>query len=63
LANISKNFQKIFFFILVSEITNLYVKRIPGIKKVILSLTLEWLRFTRKDKDLPYQGGLFLNHR
>jgi hypothetical protein len=31
-----KKTQKIFCFLLVSRITNLYVKRIPDIKKVFL---------------------------
>ena len=40
-------FQKIqFFFVLVSGITNLYVKHISDIKKVVLLLTLERLGFT-----------------
>jgi hypothetical protein len=34
LANISK--KKIFCFVLISEIMNLYVKRNPDIKKVVL---------------------------
>jgi hypothetical protein len=33
---IFKNTQKIFFFLLVSGIMNLYVKRILDIKKVVL---------------------------
>jgi len=36
LANISKNKKKIFRFVLMSGITNLYVKRNPDIKKVVL---------------------------
>ena len=31
-----KNQKKIFCFVLMSGITNLYVKRIPDIKKVVL---------------------------
>jgi hypothetical protein len=34
-AIFQKKTQKIFCFLLVFEITNLYVKRIPGIKKVV----------------------------
>jgi hypothetical protein len=37
LANISKNQKKKYFcFVLLSGITNLYVKRIPDFKKVVL---------------------------
>ena len=36
LANISKNQKKIFCFVLMSGIMNLYVKYIPDIKKVVL---------------------------
>jgi len=35
-----------FFFVLVSRITNLYVKYIFDIKKVVILLTLEQLGFT-----------------
>ena len=42
-----KNTQKIFCFLLVSGNMNLYIKRIPDIKKVVLFLTLERLGFTR----------------
>jgi len=35
LANISKN-KKIFCFVLMSGITNLYVKHNPDIKKIVL---------------------------
>jgi len=42
-----KNSKNLFCFLLISGITNLYVKRIPDIKKVVLLLTLEWLSFTR----------------
>jgi len=38
--------KKLFCFLLISGITNLYVKRIPDIKKVVLLLTLGRLGFT-----------------
>ena len=38
--------MKNIFFVLVSGITNLYVKHIFDIKKVVLLLTLERLGFT-----------------
>jgi hypothetical protein len=47
-----KNSTKIFYFVLVSGIMNLYVKCIPDIKKVVLLLTLGRLGFTQHDKDL-----------
>jgi hypothetical protein len=40
-----KNTQKIFCFLLISGITNLYVKRPLYIKKVVFLLTLERLGF------------------
>ena len=42
-----KNTQKIFCFLLVSGNMNLYIKRIPDIKKVVLFFMLERLGFTR----------------
>jgi hypothetical protein len=36
LTKISKTTKILFFFVLVSEIMNLYVKHIPDIKKVFL---------------------------
>jgi hypothetical protein len=42
-----KNPKNIFCFVLVSGITNLYIKRIPDIKKIVLLLMLERLSFTR----------------
>jgi hypothetical protein len=42
-----KNPKKLLCFLLISGITNLYVKCIPDIKKVVLLLTLGWLGFTR----------------
>jgi hypothetical protein len=47
LGNISKNPKKLFYFLLTSGITNLYVKCILDIKKVVLLLTLGQLGFTR----------------
>jgi len=42
-----KNPKKLFCFLLISGITNLYVKRTPDIKKIdFLFLTIEWLGFT-----------------
>jgi hypothetical protein len=42
-----KNPKNIFCFVLVSGITNLYIKRIFDIKKIVLLLMLERLIFTR----------------
>ena len=36
-----KKFKKKYFFVLMFRITNLYIKRIPDIKKVVLLQTLE----------------------
>jgi hypothetical protein len=47
-----KKSKKIFCFVLVSGITNLYIKCISDIKKVVLLLKLGLLGFTRHDKDL-----------
>ena len=47
-----KKSKKIFYFVLVSGIMNLYVKCIPDIKKLVLLLMLGWLGFTQHDKDL-----------
>jgi hypothetical protein len=42
-----KNPKKLFCFLLISRITNLYIKRTPNIKKVVFFyLTLEQLGFT-----------------
>jgi hypothetical protein len=64
LAKISKT---IFFFlfcvVLVSGITNLYVKCIPDIKKVFSFDDIEQLGFYPIRKGSPYRGGLFLNRR
>jgi hypothetical protein len=40
-----KNTKKIFCFLLISRIINLYVKHTPDIKKVVFLLTLERLGF------------------
>jgi len=41
-----KNPKKFLYFLLISGIANLYVKRTPDIKKVVFFFTLEWLGFT-----------------
>jgi hypothetical protein len=42
-----KNPKQLFSSLLISGITNLYVKRIPDIKKIVLLFMLGWLGFTR----------------
>jgi hypothetical protein len=43
-----KKYKKIIFILLISWITNLYVRHILNIKNVVFFLlTLEWLGFTR----------------
>ena len=40
LANISKNIKKYFCLVLIPGIMNLYIKRIPSIKKFLLLLLI-----------------------
>ena len=42
-----KNPKQLFSSLLISGITNLYVKRIPDIKKIVLLFMLGWLGFTQ----------------
>ena len=46
MTNISKKPKNIFcFFVLISGIMNLYVKRIPDIKKIIFLIDIKMVRF------------------
>ena len=63
LAKISKTKKKLFYVILVSGITNLYIKHIPDIKKVFSFDDIEQLGFYPIRKRSPYRGGLFLNRK
>ena len=54
--------KKLFCFVLVSGIMNLYVKRIPNIKKSISFNDIEQLGFYPIIKGSPYRG-LFFNCR
>jgi len=63
LAKISKTKKKLFCVVLVTRIMNLYVKRIPDIKRVFSFDDIEQLGFYPIREGSPYREGLFLNHR
>ena len=51
---LKKNPKKLFYFLLISGIANLYIKRTPDIKKVVFFFTLERLGFTPLRYEPPY---------
>ena len=64
MANISKNPRKLFCFLVISEIANLYVKRTLDIKKVVFLFDNRTVRFYPiKIRTSFFLGGLFLNFR